>query len=84
MKFGLYTIKDELSEYGFPMAFQNRGIAERYFQNLTETDNMIRNNPSDFSLWKIGKFDTEKGEIEKEETPKLVIRAKGIKVKENE
>lgn len=37
MKFGLYTIKDELSEYGFPMAFQNRGIAERYFQNLTET-----------------------------------------------
>lgn len=82
MKFGLYTIKDELSEYGFPMAFQNRGIAERYFQNLTETDLMIKNNPSDFSLWKIGEFDTEKGEIKTIEQPKLVIRAKGVKTHE--
>lgn len=81
MIFELYTIKDELSEYGFPMTFQNRGIAERYFQNLTETDTMIKNNPSDFSLWKIGKFDTENGKIETLETPKLVIRAKGIKTK---
>lgn len=62
----LYTIYDSKSEtYGKPFHEQNTATALRSARNiLTNPDSVITHNPEDFTLWHMGEFDDNTGEIE--------------------
>lgn len=76
MKFQMYCIKDELSEYAAPVITESEAQAKRYFRHTVETTKMMKDNPEDFSIWYVGEFNSEEGTV-KGETPKLIERAKG-------
>lgn len=63
MIFGLYAIKDELSGFASPIPMEDDKQAKRYFkQRLIDTP-IMKSNPTDFSIWCIGQFDTNTGVI---------------------
>ena len=63
MIFELYSVKDELSDFGPPIPFQDCATAKRYFHTQLETNEFMKSNKNDFSLWYMGLFNAEKGEI---------------------
>lgn len=66
MKIGIYSIYDKKTGYLLPTYKQNDAQAIRDFGydiNSPEI-NMIKANPEDFNLQKIGTFDNELGTIE--------------------
>lgn len=63
MELELYMIKDEMNGYTTPIPFNNENIAKRYFKDQMLTNVTMINSPEDFSLWKAGTFNTEKGTI---------------------
>lgn len=63
MIFNLYSIKDELSGYGAPVPIETEEESKRYFRLQQETSPMIKNNPGDFSIWHVGTFESDTGEI---------------------
>lgn len=75
MKKGIYTIKDELAEERFaaPMMLENDEVAERWFKNLLANTPVMKAEPKDFSLWKVGEFDTVTGDLFADDT-KLIVR----------
>lgn len=68
----LFTIRDRMTEFGFPIPVENEQSAKRYFRSKIANEPMLKDNPEDFSLWYIGTFDTEKGTINKVEEPILI------------
>lgn len=77
MKMYMYVLKDELSEYGMPQCFQTDQIAKRYMQRITKETPMIRNAAEDFSLWKVGEYDSSTGLVERYEPFNVELIAKG-------
>lgn len=81
----VYAIKDELTGYQDPMFFRNDEEATRMFTILVNTKGSLMNeSPLDYSMWKIGGYDTEMGDIF---TPThadicLIARAKDVLKKE--
>lgn len=63
MKFELYAIKDELSEFAAPIPIPDEPQARRYFRETVKATPMMANNPEDFSIWKVGEYDTENGSL---------------------
>lgn len=59
MKYDVYSVRDALVGFGFPVPMDNDAVAVR---NFGETHKNV-GSPEDFSLWKIGSFDTETGTI---------------------
>lgn len=57
----MYSIKDELNGYTTPIPMVSEEIAERYFKDQMLGNVTMKNSPKDFSLWKMGTFDTEAG-----------------------
>lgn len=78
MKLYMYVLKDELSEYGMPQCFQTDQIAKRYMQRISKETAMIRNAAEDFSLWKIGEYDSGTGLVDRYEpfNVELIAKAK--------
>ena len=65
MKYNVYSLKDELSGYGMPTLHDNDGMARRALKLAFDADNSIlAANPADYTLYKIGVFDTDSGYIE--------------------
>jgi len=66
----IYSVRDKrANEYGQPMAMPTDAHAVRSFQqevNRTDSNNMLNQYPEDFSLWHIGTFSPETGEIQPE------------------
>lgn len=63
MTLGLYAIKDELSGFASPLPFEDDQQAKRYFkQRLIEVP-IMKSNPTDFSLWCLGQYETNTGVI---------------------
>ena len=66
-KFIIAGIRDELAgengEFKTPMVLSSYQEAERIFAHLVNSDELWRDNASDFSLWKLGEFDTNTGKI---------------------
>lgn len=60
---GLYAIKDDLSGFTPPIAVQDDKMAKRYFKTQLELNPMMKQNPTDFSIWQIGWYHTKKGII---------------------
>lgn len=76
MTYGLYVMKDE--KVGFLQVFQdsNDYTAERNFRfSMGEVNSLFRANKKDFSLWKVGTFDSNTGEVTLEPQIKLLHRA---------
>lgn len=65
MKYPMYAIRDQ--KVGFmvpPMCDQSDQSAVRNFSySINGNDGVMNYSPADFDLFKIGEFDTEKGEI---------------------
>lgn len=57
----MYSIKDELNGYTPAIPIMSEDLAKRYFKDQYEGNVTIKNSPKDFSLWKMGTFDTESG-----------------------
>lgn len=79
MKFKLYAIKDELKGFEAPMMMENDNEATRTLKILANTpDNMVCLSAEDYSIYRVGEYDTKTGIIAAEQ-PELVARAKGLK-----
>lgn len=76
---GLYAIKDELSGFTPPVVCKDKENAIRYFRYRVSTEEMMKMNPEDFSIWEVGSMDTDKGTLVGTGEPILVERAQVIK-----
>lgn len=77
---GLYAIKDELSGYAAPITIKNDDLAKRWFTAQVNNNEMMKGSTKDFSLWKIGEFNTESGLVigEPLNELKLIERAESV------
>ena len=57
----MYSIKDELNGYTTPIPMVNEKVAERYFKDQILGNPTMENSKEDFSIWKMGTFDSESG-----------------------
>ena len=70
-----YTIKDSRSEfYHQDFTLENDAMALRQFADMSNEDTQIAKNPEDYSLWRIGTFETTTGELTSE-TPTCIAKA---------
>lgn len=71
----MYSIKDELNGYTTPIPIPSDDVAKRYFKEQVMTNPTIKNSKEDFSIWRMGTFNTKTGVYENE-VPVLLERAK--------
>lgn len=66
MKASLYSIKDNIAKtFGRIMEQNNSAEAMRSFADMvTNEETIINKHPKDYTLYKVGEFDTETGLIE--------------------
>ena len=63
-----YTIYDSaLEAYHQDYSLENDAIALRQFADMANEETQIAKNPEDYSLWRIGTFETTTGELNPEE-----------------
>ena len=63
-----YTIYDSaLEAYHQDYSLENDAIALRQFADMANEETQITKNPEDYSLWRIGTFETTTGELQPEE-----------------
>lgn len=83
MVFTLYTVKDECVGFGAVIMQDNDSVAMRAFAHeCGKADSYWHTHPADFSLWKIGQFDTVTGML-LDDQPTIVCRASDFVGKEN-
>ena len=74
MKFELYSYRDQLNGFGPIVLESNERTAIRGFSMAINNGNgMMGFSPKDYDLYLVGKFDIEKGVIESESVPKLIV-----------
>lgn len=64
MTFGIYSIRDSLTGYMQPSFEQNDACAMRNFRSAilsVRPGSLLNSDPQDFTLCKIGEFDSESG-----------------------
>lgn len=75
MIFNIYAVRDELLGFGAPVIRDNDAVAVRAFDNDVNFDNSpYAKHPNDYSLFHIGEFDTDSGDITAS-TPRFVATA---------
>lgn len=78
MKYSVFSYRDNKVGFGMPVIDQNEATAIRGFSYAVNgRDGIMGFSPSDFDLYKIGFFDTEKGTIEGI-TPELVVSGSSV------
>lgn len=78
MKYPVFSYRDLKVGFGMPVVDQNEAAAVRGFSYaINGRDGIMGFSPSDFDLYKIGVFDTEKGTIEAV-TPELVVSGASV------
>lgn len=79
MKYGVYSYRDNKNWFGQPILEQNDESAIRGFSYaINHRDSVMNFAPSDFDLYKIGSFDTEKGVLEPEQPIVLVVSGSSV------
>lgn len=80
MKKGIYSIFDKKSDvFANPMFFLKDGEATRTFSDITnDPKTTIYSHPEDYSLYMIGTFNDNSGEIVKN-NPKHIVNATTVK-----
>ena len=63
MTLKMYAIKDELNGFAPPIPMANVEVAKRYFREMLQGNNTMKIEPKDFSIWAMGTFNTETGEM---------------------
>lgn len=66
MKINLYALRDnKVGTFNPPVKIQNDAAAIRMFGDMVQrdTDSIVGQHPEDFSLWFVGTFDDESGEL---------------------
>ena len=65
MKYNMYSILDVNVGYGMPVSQDNDAVAMRNFQNAcSDKSSVFATHSADFSLYCIGTYDTDTGELE--------------------
>lgn len=60
----VYSVYDaKLQAYMAPFTAPNDDVAIRHFQTGVTSDGMIRRNPEDFSLWRVGQWTPENADV---------------------
>lgn len=79
MQLQIFSIYDQAAKaYITPFFLPNEEMALRAFSNcVNDPDHQFHKVPTDYSLWAIGFFDGDDGEISPH-TPNLVARAQSI------
>lgn len=79
---GLYCIKDiKAKTYNDPIVAVNDDVAKRMIDDLLiKKDDFIFTFANDYSLWKIGTYNTENGEIKPELTCLLEIGVRKVEL----
>ncbi|AXH74211.1 MAG: nonstructural protein [Microviridae sp.] len=79
MKVYLYTVRDKIAHaYGNIFQAPNDMHAMRTFRlevNRPHENNVVYHNTDDFTLYSLGEYDTENGQITPHESPVLVCTA---------
>jgi len=61
----LYSILDVNVGYGMPLVQDNDAVAMRNFENAcSDKSSIFSTHSADFSLWCVGTFDSDTGELE--------------------
>lgn len=75
MKLGLYAIKDDLTGYKNITIADNDPVALRDFSYAVNCNEIIKLNTKNYSLYKLGVYDTELGVIDNTDCPQLLTTA---------
>lgn len=60
----IYSLRDEMAGYGELIKFPSDEFRKRAFETeLANPESMINHYRKDYSIWRIGEFDTAKGEF---------------------
>ena len=63
MKYGIYAVKDELpGRFKYPGYYTSDEEAKRDFKSQVNNTQLWKDNPGDFSLYKLADYDEETGE----------------------
>lgn len=64
MKYNFYCVKDELTDrYNSPVLMINDDEAKRAFKSQVNNIQIWKDNPADFSLYNMGTFEEETGDM---------------------
>uniref|UniRef100_A0AAU8B0Q4 Nonstructural protein n=1 Tax=Dulem virus 157 TaxID=3145634 RepID=A0AAU8B0Q4_9VIRU len=78
MKYPIYVIRDIKTTYLTPTIDFNDASAMRNFSHvLKQEGSVLHSSPQDYSLWKIGVFDNETGDLENM-LPELVMEGSSV------
>lgn len=82
MKFPLYAVRDSLVGFGMPIIRDNDAVASRSFEyDFNRDDSPYRVHSEEYSLFHIGEYDTDTGDISPL-PPRLVVCASDFSIKE--
>lgn len=64
MKFSIYAIRDIYTGFMSPTCDANDSAAVRNFQHaVMQPHSLMHSHPQDYSLYKVGEFETDTGEV---------------------
>ena len=78
MKCPIYSVRDNKSGFGTPIFEMNDQSAIRGFSYRINNPGIMQFCPSDFDLYKVGVFDSEKGIIISEKVPVLIVSGSSL------
>lgn len=79
MKINVYAMRDLKSSFMAPTVSPNDAVAARGFESAIEqAQGELFTHRQDFQLFRIARYDTEKGTIQPEEMPVLIMEGKDV------
>lgn len=79
MKFNVYAIRDIKTGFLSPTFEQNDAVASRNFAHaVMNSDSVLFSHASDFSLYRIGIYDSDTGLLTPEPLPVLIADGKDV------
>lgn len=82
MKFGIYAICDNKTQFNDPFAAMSDQVAIRQFAQYARHVELIKDNPADFCLFKLADYDNISGVIDPVLTPENLCSAMSFVEKE--
>ncbi|WNK13566.1 MAG: nonstructural protein [Microvirus sp.] len=85
MQTNAYSVRDSVAEvYHVPFFAQSNAVARRMFMNACQDETTsYGKNPADYSLWRVGGFDDETGNVMQVDKPVLVLNGATQRSNEN-
>lgn len=78
----LYSVRDDLNDFGSVFTAPSDGFAKRDFASAVNNPgpSAVSYSPKDFALYKLGTFDSETGVVKPEAVPILIVRGDALVV----